>query len=100
MDMSHKEEEFWIKRNKKEETEFFARIMDGLHDTLSELEPEITKVANMKPEQRNADQKQFFAHHQAILLGLQFLDDQKLDFDQKYEVASKIREHLSDMELL
>jgi hypothetical protein len=48
--MTHKNEEFWVKRTKNEEEEFSSRIFDGLLDCLSEMEGEIAKVKLLEPK--------------------------------------------------
>jgi hypothetical protein len=98
--MSHKNEEFWIKRSKKEEEAFFARILDGLLDSLSEFEEEYKRIEQLEPQQRNSDQNLFYSHYQAVQLRLKQLEDKVLSFDQKYEIAGKIREDLTEIELL
>ncbi len=100
MDLSHKEEEFWIKRSKKEEEAFFARILAGLLDALSEVEGEVEKINRLPPERRTGDQKLFLDHYQAIQLELKRLEETKLSFDQKYEIAQRIQGKLTDMTLL
>ncbi|MBF0382477.1 MAG: hypothetical protein HQL69_15760 [Magnetococcales bacterium] len=98
--MNHKNEEFWIKRNKKDEQEFHARILDGLLDQLKEMETQSKIIRFMDEQQRSEEQKIYHTHYQAVMLGLQRVGDKTLTFDQKYAIASKIQEHLNEMELL
>ena len=100
MDLSHKEEEFWIKRDKKEAAEFFARILDGLVDYFSEMQEGFRQIERLKPQQRTPDQATFHSHYQQVEAELKRLENKKLSFDQKYEIAQKIQQNLTEMELL
>ncbi|MBF0357184.1 MAG: hypothetical protein HQL70_01180 [Magnetococcales bacterium] len=97
--MSHKNEEFFIKRTKKEEEELHARMLDGLLDYLSELEEKSRKIRYMEAQQRSEDQKLYYSHYRATMLSLQRVGEKTLTFDQRYEIAQKIQEHLTEMEL-
>ena len=100
MDLSHKEEEFWVKRSKKEEEAFFARILDGLLDSLSEVEEQSKQIQRLEPQQRGKDQMLFYSHYLEVKSELKRLENKKLSFDHKYEIAKKIQENLNEMELL